>query len=287
MVGSVSRVDGGGSRTVLVTGATGTQGGAVARELLSRGHTVRALVRDPDRAGAQELKGLGAELVRGDLDDADSLFRAMDGVDGVFSVQATGDTPEETAAETRQGRSVADTALAAGVAHLVYSSVDGAERDTGIDHFESKAAVERHIRRLGISATVLRPVFFLDNLLGFADAKDERVMQLPIRAERPIQMVASDDIAYFAANAFEAPREYAGRRIAIAGDEITFPAIAEIYERVTGVPTRFEPVVPIEDPMLRWFDEAGYDADIAALRREHPGLLTAEAFLAHRLSAST
>ncbi|MBE2999577.1 NmrA/HSCARG family protein [Nocardiopsis sp. HNM0947] len=273
-----------GSRTILVTGATGTQGGVTARELLRRGHTVHALVRDPDKAQAQALQERGAVLVRGDLEETGSLRRAMEGVDGVFSVQATGDTPREIAAEVRQGKNVADTAVQAGVAHLVYSSVEGAERGTGIDHFESKYEVEQHIRALGLSATVLRPVFFLDNLLGFADAEGERLMQLPIRAQRPIQMVAGQDIAFFAANAFEDPHEYAGRTIALAGDEITFAAIAQLFERITGTPTRFEPVLPIEDPMLRWFDQHGYRADIAAVRREHPGLLTAEQFLTRRLS---
>ena len=126
-------------RSVLVTGATGKQGGAVARQLIGKGHHVRALTRDPSKPAAQALAGLGAELAVGNLDDRASLERAIDGVDAVFAVA----TPfeEGTQAETQQGINVADAAIAAGV-QLVYSSVANADRQTGIPHFDSKFAVE-------------------------------------------------------------------------------------------------------------------------------------------------
>ncbi|WP_433326674.1 NmrA/HSCARG family protein [Spirillospora sp. CA-294931] len=267
---------------VLVTGATGNQGGATARALLARGRRVRALVRDPEKAAARELRGEGAELVQGDLEDAGSLRRAMDGVRGVFSVQALAHEPETLAAEVRQGKAVADVAKESGVAHLVYSSVGGAERGTGIDHFESKAEIERHILALGVPATILRPVFFMNNLLHYADAQDERLMSLPVKPERPMQFIASDDIGVFAADAFDRPEEFVGRQIELAGDEISFTRVAEIYQRVTGTPTRLE-ALPIEERMFEWFAEEGYRADIPALRRQHPGLLTVEQFLSRRL----
>ncbi|WP_314177332.1 NmrA/HSCARG family protein [Streptomyces winkii] len=271
--------------TILVIGGTGNQGGAVARELLSRGHTVHALVRDPAKDEAKALRERGAVLVKGDMDDADSLRKAMVGVHGVFSVQALAYEPETLAAEVRQGKAVADAAKQSGVAHLVYSSVGGAERGTGIDHFESKAEIERHIQQLGIPATILRPVFFMNNLLHYADAEGERLMSLPVKPEKPMQLIASDDIGVFAADAFESPDEYIGKQIELAGDEITFPKVAEIYEEVTGTPTRFE-ALPIEERMFEWFAEEGYEADIPALRAQHPGLLTFEAFLRQRLTAA-
>lgn len=265
---------------ILVTGATGNQGGATARHLLARGRRVRALVRDPDAPAALRLKTQGAELVRGDLNDPDSLRRAMTGVRGVFSVQAPAYEPETLAAEIRQGENVADAAQETGVAHLVYSSVGGAERDTGIDHFESKAAIERHIQALGLPATVLRPVFFMNNLLHYADATEnrERVMRLPVDPDRPLQMIAADDIGHFAAEAFDHPADYLGREVEIAGDAPSFSQVAEIYQRVTGVPTRLEPE-PIAERMFQWFAESGYQADIPTLRRLHPDMLTLEAFL--------
>ncbi|MEU0588366.1 NmrA/HSCARG family protein [Streptomyces sp. NPDC006132] len=271
------------SNIILVIGATGNQGGATARELVSRGRTVHALVRDPGKAEARQLEDLGVVLVKGDMDDEDSLRRAMEGVHGVFSVQPLGWDPEALAAEVRQGRAVADAARAAGVAHLVYSSVGGAERNTGIDHFETKAEIERHILDLALPATILRPVFFMNNLLHYADAEGERLLALPAKPEKPLQLIAAEDIGFFAATAFDEPDTYLGRQIELAGDEFTFPQIAKVYERVTGVPTRFEPK-PIEDRMFEWFAEDGYQADIPALRKVHPGLLTFEEFLTRRLA---
>ncbi|WP_067824983.1 NmrA/HSCARG family protein [Actinomadura kijaniata] len=269
-------------KTVLVTGATGNQGGATARALVGDGWAVRALVRDPAAPAARELEGLGVTLVAGDLDDAGSLRRAMEGAHGVFSVQPLAYEPETLAAEVRRGVAVADAARDAGVRHLVYSSVGGAERGTGIDHFETKAEIERHVRALGLPATILRPVFFMDNLLHYADATGERVMELPVLPDRPMQMIASDDIGRIAAAAFAAPAEFVGAELEIAGDDPSFARVAEIYQRVTGVPTRLVPL-PIEERMFEWFAEDGYRADLGALRGRFPGLLTFEEFLTRRL----
>jgi uncharacterized protein YbjT (DUF2867 family) len=208
----------------------------------------------------------------------------MTGVHGVFSVQALAYEPATLATEVRQGKAVADAAKAMGVEHLVYSSVGGAERHTGIDHFESKAEIERHILALDLPATILRPVFFMNNLLHYADAEGERLMSLPVKPDKPMQLIASDDIGFFTAAAFNDPQEYIGRQIELAGDEATFPQVAEIYERVTGIPTRFE-ALPIEERMFEWFAEEGYQADIPALRRLHPALMSFEDFLSRRLQA--
>lgn len=148
-------------RLVLVSGATGQQGGAVARSLLGRGFAVRALTRDTDKEAAKELADLGAEVVKGDLEDRPSVERALDGVRGVFSVQQFFEAGYE--GEVRQGVQLADRAKAAGVEHYVYSSVGSAHRETGIPHFESKWEVEEHVRASGVPYTVLRPVFFMQN----------------------------------------------------------------------------------------------------------------------------
>ncbi|MFD4273392.1 NmrA/HSCARG family protein [Streptomyces cyaneofuscatus] len=272
-------------KIILVLGGTGNQGGATARELLSRGWSVRALVRDPDKPEAQALKELGAVLVRGDLEDVASLRTAAEGVYGIFGVQALACEPETLAAEVRHGKAVADVAKEAGVTHFVYSSVGGAERGTGIDHFESKAEIERHIKALGLPATILRPVFLMNNLLHFADVEGERVMSLPVEPDKPMQFIACDDIGVFAADAFDRPAEFIGRETELAGDEITFPQVAEVYERITGTPSRLE-ATPIGERMFAWFAEEGYQADIPALRELHPGLLTFEQFLAQRLGTS-
>ncbi|MDP4501515.1 NmrA/HSCARG family protein [Nonomuraea sp. G32] len=264
----------------MVTGATGNQGGAVARELLARGWSVRALVRDPDSARLPA----GVSPVQGDLNDADSVRTAMAGVHGVFSMQAFAWTEEELAREVRQGTTIADAAKELHVAHLVYSSVGGAERDTGIAHFASKFAIEQHIAAAGVPATILRPTFFMTNLLYYADAPDgERVIELPFLPGQRMQMIAPEDIAYFAAEAFDHPADYVGRRLELAGDAPTGDEIAEMYERVTGVATRFAPQPAGGERMYEWFQESGYQADLEALRKEHPGLTTFESFLRSRL----
>lgn len=277
---------------IVVLGGTGRQGGAVARELLRRGHPVRAVVRDP--AKARPLAAAGAELVRGDLDDPVSLDAALTGAYGVFSVQTfTG--PDGLAGEVRQGRAVADAAARAGVRHLVYSSVAGAERDSGIPHFESKYEVERHIAELGLPATILRPVFFLDNFAEMGPQPADgggQVLTLALPPDVPLQMIASRDIGAFAADAFEQPETYLGSAVEIAGDELTPTRIAEVFTEVTGEPTTFRSQ-PVEElraysaemaTMFAWFAAAGFRADLPALRRLRPDLTTLADWLRTRTS---
>lgn len=279
-------------RIVLVTGATGGQGGAVARRLLDGGWAVRALVRDPGRQEAKELKALGAELAVGDLDDPASLLAAGRGAYGVFSVQPADLTRPDPEAEVRRGKNVADAAEAVGAAHLVYSSVGAAGRASGVAHFETKTEIEAHIDALGVPATVLRPVFFMENwpyMLPQAE-HDERVGSVPLGADTSLQMIALSDIGRIAAEVFGAPGEFIGSKFEIAGDELTVRQVAEVFTRVDGVPTRFErhprrggraEVRAGADDlanMFVWLDEVGYGADLAALRERHPGLLTLEAW---------
>ncbi|KAK1180988.1 NmrA/HSCARG family protein [Streptomyces sp. NBS 14/10] len=276
-------------KAVLVTGATGGQGGAVARSLLHAGWAVRALVRDPDKQAAKELKALGAHLVTGDLDDPQSLRAAARDAYGVFSVQPADMADPRPEAEVRQGRNVADAARAAGVAHLVYSSVGGAERGSGVAHFETKAEIEAHIDAIGVPATVLRPVFFMENwpYLVPEAVNGERVGSLALDADTPLQMIALADIGRIAADAFDKPAEFIGKKIEIAGDELTVRRIAAVFTEVDGVPTRFErqPVDELRAQaeqaanMFDWLNEKGYQADLGALRERYPELLTLQAWL--------
>ncbi|WP_394823921.1 NmrA/HSCARG family protein [Pendulispora albinea] len=276
------------NRTILVLGATGQQGGATARELLARGFDVRALVRDPDKAEARALRDRGAALVRGDLEAPASLREAMRGAHGVFSVQAFSQT--DASLEVRQGIHVADLAKETGIAHVVYSSVGGAERSTGIAHFDSKWRIEEHLRGLGVPLTVLRPVFFMENFASFngpALVDGSLVLRMALRPETRLQVVAVRDIAVFAANAFEQPDFYLGRAIELAGDALTMTELASTFQRATGIPTRFEsqPTAQLRAfseelaSMFEWFDAKGYAADIPALRGLYPGLTTLETWL--------
>jgi uncharacterized protein YbjT (DUF2867 family) len=151
-------------RSVLVTGATSQQGGAVARALLSRGHRVKALTRKPDSDAARRLVSAGADLVTGDLGDRASVLKAASGASAMFLM---GDSTEVgTEEEIRQGILAAEAAKDAGVAHLIYSSVADANKKTGIPHFESKALVEKHIAGLGIPYTISAPASFMENIVA-------------------------------------------------------------------------------------------------------------------------
>ena len=265
--------------SVLVSGATGQQGGALARVLLQKGHSVRAFVRRPDSPEAKELERLGAELARGDFDEPSTLEEAARGTDALFIVA----TPFEagTDAETRHGIAATDAAKAAGVSHLVYSSVADADKDTGIPHFESKRKVEEHIEGLGIPYTIVAPVYFMENLRApwnLPQLKEGRLpMALP--ASRPLQQVALSDIAAFTAVVLENREAFLNRRVDIASDELSGEEVAEVLTRVTGREVHYVELL-IEQVrqamgedgarMFEWFDEVGYSADISALRRDHP-----------------
>ncbi|THV42215.1 NmrA/HSCARG family protein [Glycomyces buryatensis] len=276
-------------RNVLVTGATGGQGGAVARSLLDRGQAVRALVRDPEKPASQDLKALGAELVVGDLDDPASLREATRGVHGVFSVQAADLPNPDPEAEIRQGKNIADAAAAAGVAHLVYSSVGAVGRDSKVTHFDTKAEIEAHLAALDVPSTVLRPVFFMENwsyLLPQAQ-NGERVGSLALNADTSLQMIALSDIGRITADVFATPGEFIGKQIEIAGDELTVREIAAAFTRVDGIPTSFtrQPIEELRSfseelaNMFAWLDDSGYQADIPSLRERHQSLLTLDAWL--------
>ncbi|MGW7411782.1 NmrA/HSCARG family protein [Streptomyces sp. NPDC054863] len=271
------------NRTVLVTGATGNQGGGTARALLDDGWEVRALVRDPDSVAARALAKAGAVLTPGNLDDAAAIERAVEGVYGVFSVQPLAVAPAELTAEVRRGSTLADAAAAAGVQHFVYSSVGGAERATGIDHFETKARIERHLAATSLATTTLRPTFFMNNLLGYADMTGERLMELPVDPGKPMQMIATSDIGRIAAAVLAQPEKYLGAQLEIAGDSLTFEQIAAIYQKVTDVPTRLVPQ-PIQDRMFEWFAESGYQADLDALRSDFPWLQRFDTFLRNAIA---
>lgn len=275
-------------RLVLVTGATGKQGGAAARHLLRQGFRVRALTRDPDKPAARALAAQGAQVVRGDLDDIRSVEPALRDAYGVFAVQNFWETGYER--EVRQGIALADAANAADVRHFVYASVASAHRHTGLAHFESKWEIEEHIRASGMPATVLRPVFFMENweTPALRDAIMGGTLAQPLTPDRNFQQIDADDVGAFAAMVFERRDEWLGRAIDLASDERPIAEIAETFGRVIGRPVRYVQVTWEQfrqaageeyERMYRWFEGVGYDADIAALRRIAPQLTTFEQYL--------
>ena len=266
-----------GQDVILVTGATGQQGGAVARALLANEHNVRAMTRKPGSEAAGALTQLGAQVVQGDLDDPASLAEALRGAWGVFAVQNSWEAGVE--GEEEQGKRIAEIARKAGVQHFVYTSVASAHRNTGIPHFDNKWRIEETLRGLHLqSHTILRPVFFMENFVSpwFKPAIDEGNLMIGIQPDTVLQMIAVADIGLHGLRAFEQHEELNGRAIEIAGDALTMPQTAEILSQAIGKAVAFVQV-PIEEVrkfsedfalMLEWFDRVGYDVDVRALVEE-------------------
>ncbi|HVW44719.1 MAG TPA: NmrA/HSCARG family protein [Amycolatopsis sp.] len=273
-------------------GATGQQGRAVTARLLAEGWQVRALTRDPDGLAA---KGLAeAQLVRGDMDDIESLVAAAEGAHGLFSVQPTvgspGTAPDFTADdEVRWGINVAEAAHRARIAHVVFSSVAGAgrhENEALPRNLVSKWRIEQHIAKLGLPATILRPVSFMENFTG-GYALSGGALSMGLAPDVPQQIIAVDDVGAIAALAFGSPDEWIGRAVDLAGDELTPTQIASAIATAIGRPLPYLPI-PIETIRQvsedfafsnEWLNEFGYRTDVLATRRIHPGLLDFRSWL--------
>ncbi len=261
-------------RIVLVTGATGKQGGATLRHLSTRGgFRLRAMTRKPDSEAARALAAFGAELIQGDLDDAASLERALAGCWGVFAVQNTWEAGVE--GEEKQGKRLAEVARRQGVQHYVYTSVGSAHLRTGIPHFDNKARVEQRVRELGFpSHVILRPVFFMENLISPWFLQGDKLVTA-MKPTTKLQMIASDDIGRFAAEAIANPEKWNRSETELAGDAATMPEAAQAVGQIVGKKITFE-AIPIEAVrknsedfalMLEWFERVGYSADVAELRK--------------------
>lgn len=276
---------------VLVIGATGTQGSAVARRLIKDGRSVRAAVRRADTAVAQALAREGAMLATVDFDDPGSLERAARDVSAMFAM-ATPFVEGGADAEARHGRNLVDAAVAAGVPHLVYSSVASANRGTGVPHFESKAAVERYLASSGLAWTVLAPVEFLENIhapWALSALREGRIEDF-VAADVARDFVAVDDLAVVAARVLGDPTGWARQRVEVASDRVTGRGLAELVAAAMGRPIEYvaSPLPPGMDDdlsrMKRWISTVGYDVDLSSLRAALPGIdwMTAERWVATR-----
>lgn len=262
-------------KTILVTGSTGQQGGAVARHLLKDGWKVRAFVRDEKKESAIELEKSGAELFKGDMNDSESLDKAMEGIYGVFSIQNFWEHGYD--GELNHGKALADAAKKANVQHFLQSSVGGAERNTKLPHFDVKFEIEKYLKSLNLPVTVIRPVFFMENFKTWfkpVEADGKLTLNMALKADTKLQMIAVDDIGAISAKIFDNPEKFIGKDIELAGDELTMPEVAALYETNTGKKTEFVelPVSVIRTnsaemaDMFQWFMDKGYEADLKTQR---------------------
>lgn len=289
------------SRTILVTGATGKQGGAVINALLkepaTNSYNILAVTRDTNSGSAKKLasKGSNVKVVQGNLDDVPSLFQnakaaAGGTIWGVYSVQISMGKGVTLDSEVAQGTALIDESLKHGVSHFVYSSVDrgGDERSwenpTPIDHFISKYRIEHYLRDNAgnkMGWTILRPVAFMDNLTPTFPTKVFLAALRNTLVDKPVQWIATSDIGVFAAKAFAEPEKFNKKAMALAGDELNYDGVVKATQDVSSSPTNatfwflgsaLMWGVKEMGTMVQWFADEGYGADISNLKSIHPGL---------------
>jgi uncharacterized protein YbjT (DUF2867 family) len=273
-------------KTILVTGATGKQGSAVARHLASYGWHVRVLARDPNKPAAIKCSRMGMEVVKGDLNNKTSVLQAAGGVYGIYSVQSLEQGLET---EIRQGKMLADVAGECRVKHFVYSSVGAADKNTGVPHFESKWQIEKYIRSLGLPVTIFRPVWFMENFLmpQYRDSILKGTLSMALKPDKTLQMIAVDNIGGFVATAFESPDKFIGQAIDIAGDELTMSQVARKISKIIDRNVEFVEM-PMQElqkfnadfaAMFQWFIDVGYKSDFSKLHQMLPDLMDFETWL--------
>ncbi|KAH9213512.1 hypothetical protein DL95DRAFT_164127 [Leptodontidium sp. 2 PMI_412] len=299
------------SRALLISGATGKQGGAVIDALLARpsaNFTILAVTRNSQSQAAKRLiaKSPMVKLIEGDLNAVPSLFSTAKTVAGstpiwgVYSVQASMGKGVTLDGEVKHGMALIDESIKAGVKHFVYSSVERGgesrswENPTPVPHFKTKHQIEQHLRdatadgKSEMGWTILRPTAFMDSFEPGFGGKVFMTMLRDTLKHKPMQWVAVSDIGFFAAEAFENPEKWNHKAVGIAGDELTFAEMSKVFEKATGQPigTTFGLLgkalkhgVQEVGAMVEWFKDEGYKANLAELKEVHPGLLNVEAYL--------
>ncbi|MFN7843998.1 MAG: NmrA/HSCARG family protein [Pirellula sp.] len=278
-------------RKILVTGATGRQGGSVARSLRSIGVSVVALTRRTDSPAAKQLRAIGCEVVGGDLSDRRSLDAAVKGCDGVFSVQSYWEKGVGMEGEVLQGRHMIAAAAEAGLSHLVQSTMATAEDVSDVPHFVSKRRVEEILAASEVPHTLLGTVYFMENML---DPKMGGAMTIPslagsLRKTTHLHLMSYHDIGPVAAELFLNPGEFLGKRVDIAGDCLTVEQMRHIYHDVTGrnskwysLPAFLLRLLAKEfSEQLRWHNEHGFRFDVVEVRKRFPALMSFREFIAN------
>lgn len=266
--------------TYLILGATGLQGGAVAREMLTRGHAIRILTRRATSDRAKALAKSGAVVIEGDLSRPETLPEAFKGVTGVFSVQDFYAPGVGLVGELEQGRAVIAAAKAAGVRHIVQSTMGDGNAPGGPEHFISKALLEREIKRSGLDWTLLGTVWFMENLLN---PQMKPSLMFPVLAgsldpQTKFQMLAIEDLGWMAAEALTDPDAWAGRKINLAGDVMTVAQMKETYRAVTGKSPKtwripralFRRMAPEFAEQLGWHNRVNFSFGSEDLRQLKP-----------------
>ena len=226
-------------KLIFVTGGTGKQGGAVARNLAQHGFKVKVLTRKPESSKCKGLKDLGIECVKGNLNDVDTYREYVRNAYGVFSVQTFENGVKK---EIAQGKTLANLAYQFGVKHFVYSSVAGADLQSGVPHFESKFEIEEHIKKIGLPYTILRPASLYENFL-FPQVKKAILkgkLPQPTNRDTVLQYVSCEDVGKVAVKAFLDPERYMQKTITLASEELSTQQVAEIFAAELNMPVAYK-----------------------------------------------
>jgi len=279
-------------RWIAITGVTGTQGGATARRLLRDGWRVRGLTRNSASEAARRAAADGIELVQGDMGDRAALARLFAGAYGVYGV--TDFFRNGLVKEVEHGRLIAETAAEAGVRHLVFASISLAERNSGVPYLEAKRAIERHVERVGLPATILRPTLFMEDLVEMKYAAPVwwGTVRRLVGAQKRLLWISAHDVAEFAARVFAAPDDFLGRQLTLAGDFQSFDEARRIFRRVDG---RYPFALPLPVwltrrlvnadlvPMWQWLGPNPIAGDaVAESRAVYPEVMDMETWLRRR-----
>ena len=274
---------------IFVTGGTGNQGGAVARNLISSGFTVKALTRNPDSAKALDLKKLNIQLVKGDLNNADTYREYLKDIYGIFSVQTFENGVDK---EISQGITLATLAKEFGIKHFLYSSALGTDLDSGISHIDSKLKIENHIKQSGLPFTIIRPSSLYENFLipqvkkGILKGK----LVQPVNGDTILQYVAAVDIGKAATRIFENNERYMGKILPLATEQLSTLEVAQIFSEVLNKKIEYKklPALIIKlfigksvYKMFKWMDEKNRFSkeNVDSTRKEFPNLLSLKTWI--------
>ena len=258
-----------GAKKVLVTGSGGPLDSVIVPQLLAEGHGVRIFTDVPDKY--KGVKGSSVEVVQGSYGSKKDLQKALDGITGVCLMGAPHE--EKHAKEVDDGKAVIDACLGKSIGHVVYVSVCCSGKNTGVPHFESKHEVEEYLKKSGLSYTILRPVWYMENFTSkrYLPSIEKGVLSLPLRPDRTLELVSAVDVGRIIAEAFTVPDKLAEREIDIAADRLTMEEIAEeisrvvpkkvVYEQMSASAARKDMGAGTVS-MFGWLDAHGFDADL-------------------------
>jgi uncharacterized protein YbjT (DUF2867 family) len=302
-------------KIIAVLGATGAQGGGLVRAILNdpgSGFAVRAITRDLNSDKARELAAMGAEVVKADVDDRESLERAFQGAYGAYLVTFFWEhfSPEK---ETAQARGMAEAAKATGLKHVIWSTLEDTRRWVPLDddrmptlqgrykipHFDGKGEADAYFKELGVPTTFLMASFYWDNMIHFGmgpkrSGDGKLAITLPM-GDAKLAGIAAEDIGPCAYGIFKRGTEMIGRTVGIAGEQLTMADMAARLSEALGEEVRYNAVPPAifrsfgfpgaEDlgNMFQFYEEfEGYlegARDVARSRELHPGLMDLKAWL--------